>query len=164
MKSADIKAQEGKALDSKDRRILEILQKEGRISVAELASRLNMSDTPCLRRIKKLEQNGYIDGYSARLNAASLQLKVVVYAFIRLSENSDRHADQFEHEMSQLEQVLECSVITGGHDYLLKIVAHDLLEYERFVKRRLGSLKCIASIESTVVLKQTFSRHQLPVN
>ena len=153
-----------KSLDIKDKQILEILQREGRISVAELATRLNMSDTPCLRRIKKLEQNGYIDGYSARLNAQALQLDVVVYAFIRLIENSDSYAEQFEREMSQLEQILECSVITGSHDYLLKIVAHDLLEYERFVKRKLGSLKCIASIESTVVLKQTFSRHQLPVD
>ncbi|QYJ85934.1 Lrp/AsnC family transcriptional regulator [Shewanella mesophila] len=153
-----------KSLDSKDKLILEILQKEGRISVAELATRLNMSDTPCLRRIKKLEQGGYIDGYSARLSAQALQLNVVVYAFIRLTENSDRYADQFEQAISQLEQILECSVITGSHDYLLKIVAHDLLEYERFVKRKLGSLKCIASIESTVVLKQTFSRHQLPVD
>ena len=153
-----------KALDSKDKQILIILQKEGRISVAELATRLNLSDTPCLRRIKRLEQDGYIQGYSARLDAQALALDVVVYASVRLTENSDSYAEQFEQQMALLDPVLECSVITGAHDYLLKIVAHNLLEYERFVKQSLGSLKCIASIESTVVLKQTFSRHQLPIN
>ncbi|MCG9748308.1 Lrp/AsnC family transcriptional regulator [Shewanella sp. Isolate8] len=150
-------------LDSKDKQILSILQEEGRLPVAELANRLNLSDTPCLRRIKKLEQAGFIQGYSARLDPKSLSLNVIVYAFVRLTENSAAYGELFEQEMSRLPQVQECSVITGAHDYLLKIVAHDLLEYEGFVKHSLGGLKCIASIESTVVLKQTFSRHQLPV-
>jgi len=87
----------------------------------------------------------------------------VIYVFIRLTENSNISADLFENAMKKLPEVLECSVITGSHDYLLKIIANDLLSYESFVKKSLGSLTCISSIESTVVLKQTFARGELPI-
>ena len=150
-------------IDSKDLKILSILQSKGRIAISELATRLNMSDTPCLRRVKKLEKAGVISGYSAQINPEELGLNAMVYVFIRLTENSNTSADQFENAMKKLPQVLECSVITGSHDYLLKIIANDLLDYESFVKKSLGSLTCIASIESTVVLKQNFSRAELPM-
>jgi len=150
-------------LDSKDLNILAILQKQGRIAISELAARLNMSDTPCLRRVRKLEQTGVISGYAAQIEPKEVGLNVVVYAFVRLTENSDHHAERFETAMQSLEQVMECSVVTGAHDYVLKIVASDLLSYESFVKKSLGSLNCIAGIESTVVLKQNFSRNTLPL-
>ena len=150
-------------IDRKDLKILSILQGKGRIAITELATKLNMSDTPCLRRVKKLEQAGVISGYSAQINADAVGLKAMVYAYIRLTEKSNISADLFENAMKKLPEVLECSVITGSHDYLLKIIANDLLGYESFVKKSLGSLTCIASIESTVVLKQTFARGELPI-
>ncbi len=150
-------------LDSKDKALLTILQTQGRISMAELAQQVNLSDTPCLRRVKKLENAGLISGYGAQLNRRALGLNVLVYVFIRLSVNSDSLAQQFEQTVAELEQVLECSVVTGAYDYLLKIVADDLEGYERFVKKGLGRLDFIATIESTVVLKQTFSRNSLPI-
>ena len=150
-------------MDNKDLSILSILQSKGRIAISELANRLNMSDTPCLRRVKKLEQAGVISGYSAQVNPQAVGLNALVYVFVRLTENSNDNADVFEKAMENLAQVTECSVITGAHDYLLKIIAADLLSYERFVKKSLGSLKCIASVESTVVLKQTFSKSALPL-
>ncbi len=150
-------------MDNKDRNILAILQRQGRIAISELAARLNMSDTPCLRRVRKLEQTGVISGYGAQIDPKEVGLNVVVYAFVRLKENSDQYAIIFEESMESLEQVMECSVVTGAHDYLLKIVASDLLSYESFVKKSLGSLNCIAGIESTVVLKQNFSRNTLPL-
>ncbi|ABV89234.1 Lrp/AsnC family transcriptional regulator [Shewanella pealeana] len=150
-------------MDNKDRNILAILQRQGRIAISELAARLNMSDTPCLRRVRKLEQTGVISGYGAQIDPKEVGLNVVVYAFVRLKENSDQYAILFEESMENLEQVMECSVVTGAHDYLLKIVASDLLSYESFVKKSLGSLNCIAGIESTVVLKQNFSRNTLPL-
>ncbi|MCL1138076.1 Lrp/AsnC family transcriptional regulator [Shewanella pneumatophori] len=150
-------------MDNKDRNILAILQRQGRIAISELAAKLNMSDTPCLRRVRKLEQSGVISGYAAQIDPKEVGLNVVVYAFVRLKENSDQHAILFEESMENLEQVMECSVVTGAHDYLLKIVASDLLSYESFVKKSLGSLNCIAGIESTVVLKQNFSRNILPL-
>lgn len=150
-------------MDKKDLKLLDVLQNQGRISISELATQLNMSDTPCLRRVKKLEQDKVITGYSAQLDSQKLGWNVVVFAFIRLTENSDELGEAFEQAVKELKPVMECSVVTGAHDYLLKIVAKDLVSYERFVKKSLGSLKCISSIESTVVLKQNFARTALPV-
>lgn len=150
-------------LDNKDKAIVEILQRDGRISMSELAQAVNLSDTPCLRRVKKLEQAGVIENYQATLNRQAFNLNVLVYAFVRLSANSDKLATQFEQTVSSLAQVLECSVVTGAYDYLLKIIAEDLEDYESFVKKSLGTMDYIATIESTVVLKQTFSRNTLPI-
>ena len=150
-------------LDKKDKLIVERLQRNGRISMSDLAQEVNLSDTPCLRRVKKLEQAGVIEGYQATLNRQAFNLNVLVYAFVRLSANSDKLATQFEQTVTSLEQVLECSVVTGAYDYLLKIIAEDLEDYEGFVKKSLGRIDYIATIESTVVLKQTFSRNVLPI-
>ena len=150
-------------MDSKDLRILSILQKNGRIPISELAIKLNMSDTPCLRRVKKLENAGVISGYTANIRADSLGFNAIVYVFVRLTENSNSNADLFEDSVMDLPEVLECSVISGSHDYLLKIISHDLLSYESFIKQSIGNLRCVSSIESTVVLKQTFSRQELPI-
>jgi DNA-binding Lrp family transcriptional regulator len=150
-------------LDKKDQQLLIALQANARMSVADLASHISLSDTPCLRRIKKLEQASIITGYHAAINPKALKLNVLVYAFVRLNQNSASAARQFEQHVEKLTHVLECSVISGSYDYLLKIIAHDLESYEQFVKHQLGSLNCIANIESTVVLKQSFSKKQLPL-
>lgn len=150
-------------LDKKDQQLLIALQTNARMSVADLASHISLSDTPCLRRIKKLEQANIITGYHAAINPKALKLNVLVYAFVRLNQNSASAALLFEQHVEKLTHVLECSVISGSYDYLLKIIAHDLESYEQFVKHQLGSLSCIANIESTVVLKQSFSKKQLPL-
>jgi DNA-binding Lrp family transcriptional regulator len=150
-------------LDNKDQQLLVALQSQARMSVSELANTINLSDTPTLRRIKKLEQEQVIIGYHAAINPKSLNLNVLVYAFVRLCQNSVSAAEQFEQHVEKLPHVLECSVISGSHDYLLKIISQDLESYEQFVKHQLGSLSCIANIESTVVLKQSFSKKQLPL-
>ena len=150
-------------LDNKDQQLLVALQSQARMSVSELANTINLSDTPTLRRIKKLEQEQVIIGYHAAINPKSLNLNVLVYAFVRLCQNSVSAAQQFERHVEKLPHVLECSVISGSHDYLLKIISQDLESYEQFVKHKLGSLSCIANIESTVVLKQSFSKKQLPL-
>lgn len=138
-------------LDKKDQQLLIALQANARMSVADLASHISLSDTPCLRRIKKLEQASIITGYHAAINPKALKLNVLVYAFVRLNQNSASAARQFEQHVEKLTHVLECSVISGSYDYLLKIIAHDLESYEQFVKHQLGNLSCIANIESTVV-------------
>lgn len=150
-------------LDNKDKQLLMALQSHARSSVAELASSVNLSDTPCLRRIKKLEQSQVITGYHAAINPQALSLNVLVYAFVRLNQNSASAANLFEQQVEKLPHVLECSVISGSYDYLLKIISKDLLSYESFVKHKLGTIECIANIESTVVLKQSFSKHHLPL-
>ena len=124
-------------LDKKDKAIVEKLQLNGRMSMSDLAQQVSLSDTPCLRRVKKLEQSGVIAGYQATLNRQALGLNVLVYAFVRLSANSDRFATEFEQAVADLDPVLECSVVTGAYDYLLKIIAEDLEGYESFVKKSL---------------------------
>ena len=104
-----------------------------------------------------------ISGYTANIRADSLGFNAIVYVFVRLTENSNSNADLFEDSVKDLPEVLECSVISGSHDYLLKIISHDLLSYESFIKQSIGNLRCVSSIESTVVLKQTFSRQELPI-
>lgn len=153
----------GVSMDQKDKEILHHLQKNGRMSISELAEKVSLSDTPCLRRVKKLESSGVISGYSALLDNKTLGLNVHIYAFVKLQSNTDNLAEQFESSVAELANVLECSVVSGGHDYLLKIVAKDLEDYERFVKKSLGKITAISAIESTVVLKQTFSKTALPI-
>ncbi|WP_404341581.1 Lrp/AsnC family transcriptional regulator [Pseudoalteromonas mariniglutinosa] len=150
-------------LDKKDQQLLNVLQANARTPVSELASMISLSDTPCLRRIKKLEAANVISGYHAAINPKAVGLHVSVYAFVRLNQNSVHAAEQFEQQIAKLAHVLECSVISGSYDYLLKIIAADLESYESFVKHQLGSIAGIANIESTVVLKQAFTNKHLPV-
>lgn len=150
-------------VDNKDREILDLLQKNGRMSISEIAVKVSLSDTPCLRRVKKLEEVGVISGYGAQLNNKELGLNVLIYAFIKLQGNTDKNAERFEQAALALDNVLECSVISGRHDYLLKVIAKDLEDYERFVKKSLGNISAINAIESTVVLKQTFAKTSLPL-
>ncbi|OUS67829.1 transcriptional regulator [Pseudoalteromonas sp. A601] len=151
------------SLDKKDRELLIRLQDNARSPISQLANEVNLSDTPCLRRIKKLENTGVISGYHGAVNPKKIGLNVLVYAFVRLNQNSVSAANSFEEQVEKLAYVLECGVISGSYDYLLKIVATDLESYEHFVKYKLGSIDCIANIESTIVLKQAFSKKQLPL-
>ena len=150
-------------LDKKDQELLAHLQTNARSSIAQLATTVNLSDTPCLRRIKKLESTGVISGYHAAIDPKRIGLNVLVYAFVRLNQNSVAAANAFEEQVEKLQHVQECAVVSGSYDYLLKVVATDLEAYEHFVKYKLGSIDYIANIESTVVLKQTFNKKQLPL-
>ena len=150
-------------MDKKDKEILIQLQKNGRMSISELAEKVSLSDTPCLRRVKKLEASGVISDYRALLDNKAVGLNVHVYAFVKLQANTDKLAEQFESSVAELDNVHECSVVSGSHDYLLKVVAKDLEDYERFVKKSLGKITAISAIESTVVLKQNFHKTQLPI-
>ncbi|WP_440054645.1 Lrp/AsnC family transcriptional regulator [Pseudoalteromonas sp. T1lg65] len=149
--------------DSKDITLLNALQGNARLSNSALAERANLSDTPCLRRIKRLEESGVIVGYHAAINREKVGLNVLVYVFVRLNENSEKAANLFESHVENLAHVLSCSVVSGSYDYLLEVIVEDLPSYEQFVKHRLGDCGVISAIESTIVLKQTFSRNQLPI-
>jgi len=150
-------------LDGVDRKILRVLQREGRISNAELSERINLSPTPCLRRVKKLEDAGVIGRYVAELDPAKLGLKVSAYVFVRLERNSTVNAERFEEAIRTLQQVEECSVLSGEYDYLVKVVAEDLEDYERFIKQRLAAIEEVDTINTTIILKQVMSRQPLPV-
>ncbi|MEJ8566230.1 Lrp/AsnC family transcriptional regulator [Elongatibacter sediminis] len=150
-------------LDRTDLRILDALQTEGRISNVELAERLNLSPTPVARRWRRLEREGYLTGYSARIDAARVGLTVTSYVSVRLRANDWRTASAFEDGVKTLPNVIECCVVSGSSDYLLRVVAASLEDYEQFLKRELAGLEAVASIDSTIVLSQVIERTELPL-
>jgi DNA-binding Lrp family transcriptional regulator len=151
-----------KILDRIDCRILQELQEDGRLSNVELAERVNLSPTPCARRLRRLETEGYIRGYTAIVDPRLIGYSVTAYAFIRLSSNGWQAAEAFEKAVRNLPAVMECSVVSGSSDYLLRIVARDLQDYERFVKRELAVIDAIGTIDSTIVLNRVLDRTVLP--
>jgi len=150
-------------LDSTDRRILSLLEQNARISNAELAEQVNLSPTPCLRRLRKLEASGLIRGYSASLDEKKLGLNASALVFVNLDKNTQENAERFEQALRSLPEVMECWVVAGRHDYVLRVVTQDLDHYERFVKRCLAVLDEVADLESIIVLKQSLFRRHLPL-
>jgi Lrp/AsnC family leucine-responsive transcriptional regulator len=149
--------------DSVDRKILSILVKNARISNAELAEKVNLSPTPCLRRLRKLESTGLIRGYAALLDEKALGLQASALLFVNLEKNNKENAEQFEAAVKLLPEVLECFVVAGRHDYVLRIVTRDLDDYARFIKERLAVLEKIADLESIIILKQILLQKNLPL-
>ena len=149
-------------LDAVDLRLLEILQEDGRITNLEMAERLGLSPTPVARRWKRLEEEGYIRGYTALVDRKRVGYAVTAYIMVRLRSNNWQMAQQFEQSVAQLDYVMDCAVVTGNADYLLRITARDLEDYERFVKHELAVIDPVETIDSTIVLSQTVERFRLP--
>ncbi len=152
-----------KDLDATDRRLLDLLQQHGRLTNVELAERLNLSATPVARRWRRLEEQGYINGYSALIDRKRAGFTVMAYVSVRLRSNEWQTAEAFEQAVRDLANVMECSVVSGSSDYLLRVVAHDLEDYERFLKHELAVIDAINTVDSTIVLNQIVSRSQLPL-
>lgn len=138
-------------MDRKDRQILRALQRNGRMTNQDLAAEVNLSPSPCLRRVKLLEKSGAIKGYSADVDAAVYGLPVTAFVRVSLDSHSEATVRQFEEDIRRVEQVLECFVMTGSSDYLLRVVVADLPDYERFVRKSLHPIGGIASIDSSFV-------------
>lgn len=150
-------------LDAVDRRILRILQSEGRISVSDLADRIGISATPCLRRLRALEENGYISHYSAVLDQNHLGLPVSVFLQVKIANQAEQALSQFENAVSKWPEVVECYLMTGPRDYLLRVVCPDVAGYEKFLKEKMTRLTGIASMESSFALRQIKYTNALPV-
>lgn len=150
-------------LDSIDLKILAALQANGRLSNVELAERVGLSPSPCLRRVRLLEQAGVIDRYVALIDQGAVGLPVSVFISIKLEHQQEEDLDRFEAEVSAYPEVLECYLMTGTQDYLLRVVVADLAAYERFLKTKLTRVKNVASIESSFALKQVKYNNVLPL-
>ncbi len=150
-------------LDPIDRKILAILQKDSRVTMQDLAERVGLSVSPCHRRVKLLEENGVITRYSAMVDQKSLGLHVSVFISIKLERQKEEDLDRFAKAISGWSEVLECYLMTGNRDYLLRVVAADLASYETFLKTKLTRLNGIASIESSFALSQVKYSISLPV-
>ena len=138
-------------IDATDRKILRALQRNGRITNLDLAAEVNLSPSPCLRRLRNLEANGAITGYSMTVDAKTYGLPVEAIVQIRLNKHIRETVEYFETRMCDIPEVLECFVMTGLSDYLLRVVVHDLEDYERFVRERLHSIGGISSIDTSFV-------------
>ena len=152
-----------KALDDIDRKILAVLQTDGRISLADLSAKVSLSPSPCLRRIRMLERVGIIARYAAVLSQDKVGLPVSVFVSIKLESQREQALERFNKAIAKWPEVLECYLMTGPRDYLLRIVVADLSAYERFLKEKLTKVDGIASIESSFALAQVKYSHVLPI-
>jgi DNA-binding Lrp family transcriptional regulator len=154
---------DGEGLDALDRAILRQLQRDGRLSNVELAKRVRLSPSPCLRRVKLLEERGYISGYTALLDRVKLRRALHVMVMVSLTSQRQEVLESFEREVAQLEDVLECYLIAGEADYLVTVAVEDLEAYQRFFTKRLGELPGVASLKSMITMKAVKSTTALPV-
>lgn len=150
-------------LDAIDRRILALLQKEGRISNAELALRVHLSPSACHRRVQRLEEAGVISGYVALLDARALRRQTTVFVEITLSGQADEVLDAFEKAVRQIPDVLECHLMAGTADYLLKIVVEDTDDFARIHRQHLARLPGVAQMHSSFALRTVFRTTAIPV-
>lgn len=150
-------------LDDIDRKILEVLQEDARISNVDLAERVGLSASPCLRRVRELETRGYLRSYVALLDPARVGLPVSVFVQVRLERQADRGLESFEKSVLARPEVMECYLMTGDADYLLRVVVPDVAAFERFLLEHLTRIPGVASIKSSFALKQVKYRTALPL-
>ena len=150
-------------LDAIDRRLLAALQENGRLSATELSEKVGLTTSPCLRRIRQLEQEGVIKGYSTVVDQTKVGLPVSVFVSIKLERQREDTMQRFEAAIRRWPEVVECYLMTGTRDYLLRVVARDLTDYERFLKQTLTRLDGVASIESSFALAQVKHSAALPI-
>ncbi len=150
-------------LDATDRRILTVLQKQGRISNADLSEQVNLSPSACHRRVERLEQSGYIDSYVALLNARKLGRPTTVFVEITLSGQADEVLEAFEREVKKVPAVLECHLMAGTADYLLKVIVEDTEDFARIHRQYLARLPGVAQMHSSFALRTVFKTTAIPV-
>jgi len=147
-------------MDNIDQKIIRELQQDARLTNQALSERIGLSPSPCLRRVRALEDRGVLVGYSALVDQEQYGLPINVFVSIRLDAQTDEAMQAFEKAIHQLEEVLECYLMTGARDYLLKVVSKSLKSYERFVRERLTTIPHIASLESSFAFGQV-KRHPI---
>jgi Lrp/AsnC family transcriptional regulator, leucine-responsive regulatory protein len=152
------------AFDRIDKRILEELQKNGRLSNLELADKVGLSASPCLRRVKQLEEAGLITGYVALLNASKLGLKLMALVQISMDRHTPDRFEHFEAAVKTYPQILECILITGqSADYQLKVLVKDMEEYQDFLLNHVTRIAGVTDVHSSFVLRQVVSTTALPL-
>ena len=137
------------SVDNIDRKIIAELQKDGRLTNQELSERVNLSPSPCLRRVKILENDGIIKGYTVLVDEKAYGLPIIAFVRIRLNSHSAETIQNFEKSIQDEGQILECYIMTGSHDYLLRVLVESLSDYENFIRKRLQPLPGIASIDTS---------------
>jgi len=151
-------------LDRTDRRILNALQHNGRIANVDLARAVNLTPTPCLERVKRLEREGFITRYVAILDPVKANAALCAYIEVQLTSTTTEAISQFNQQMMDLDEVLECQMVAGGFDYLIKIRVADMQHYQRFLGEKLSAIKGISQTHTYVVIEDVKSQTALQIN
>ncbi|MCS3806160.1 DNA-binding Lrp family transcriptional regulator [Chromobacterium alkanivorans] len=150
-------------LDAVDMRILRALQRDANRTNVELAQQTGLSPTPCLRRVHLLEEQGVIEGYVAMLNPAAVDLKFTAFVRVTLERQDKTTVERFAKEIEQAPEVLECHLMAGSYDYLLRVIAKDLDDYQRFQMEILTRIEGVRNVETEIPLKRVKQTSQLPI-
>lgn len=147
------------SLDKIDRQILALLRENARISNLELAESVNLSPTPCARRVKQLEDSGIITGYSVTTDPIKLGYQLSVYIAISMDKHTAERFSNFEKKLREFPEVVSCSIVTGrSEDYLIKALVKDMAHYEEFLLHRLNRIEGIAQVHTSFELRQVFEK------
>lgn len=150
-------------LDRIDRRILEILQRDGRLPNNELAAKVNLSPSPCLRRVRSLEEAGVIKRYVALLDPLKIGLGLLAYVSVKLEKKGHMQAEEFSRAVNAWPEVIECFSMTGDMDYLLRVHVRDLGDFSRFVMNKLLKQSCVVDVKSSFALERIKETTAVPV-
>ena len=145
-------------LDQFDRRILSELHKNARLTHQELSERVGLSASPCARRIKRLENDGYIEGYAARIDESKLGFDLSMFVSVRLDRQVDDRLVSFEAELRKRTEIVDCWLMTGSFDYLMRIVVRDMAEFEHFLTAHLTKIPGVASLETSIPIRRVCDR------
>lgn len=151
------------ALDKTNKKILAELQQDGRISNLELASRVNLSQAACLERVRKLQEAGYILGYTARLNPELLDVALLVFIEVVLDRTTPDVFDEFKRAVNRVPEVLECHMVAGGFDYLIKVRVKDMAAYRTFLGKSLLQLKGVRETHTYAVIEEVKNSSVFPI-
>jgi Lrp/AsnC family transcriptional regulator, leucine-responsive regulatory protein len=151
------------SLDRVDLKILEYLQEDGQLTNLQLADMIGLSATPCARRVRKLEDEGYIASYRASLNRIKIGLRMTVFVNIRLNNHQEKSVEQFEQQIIDMDEVINCHIISGSYDYILEIVVEDLTSYENTI-RKLQRFKHVQDINSNFSIRSVKRAELLPLS
>ena len=150
-------------LDRIDLRLLAELQQDARLTVAELAERVSLSPSPCWRRVKRLEQAGYIEGYHARLSAPRLGYGITAFVSVVMGSHTREVARAFEARLQDIPEIIACHNVSGQYDFLLEVVAADLAAYGEFARNVLQDLPGVTELHSSFSLKSLKDQRKLPL-
>lgn len=150
-------------LDRIDRQLLARLQRDGRAAVSQLAREVHLTVTPTLERVRRLENSGYIEGYFARLSPARLGLGLLAYVEVQLDRTTPDAFEHFKQAMLAHDEVMECHMVAGGFDYLLKVRVTDMERYRRFLGDRIAAVRGVQQTHTYFVMEEVKSTHRIVV-
>ena len=150
-------------IDALDLKILDHLQSDGRVTNQDLADRIGLSPSPCLRRVRQLESAGVIAGYVALVEPEAVGLSVTAFVRVRLDRQDDRHLEAFENAVAQFPEVMECYLMTGEADYQLRVLVGSLAEFEEFLRHRLTRIEGVGQVTTSFALRPVVYKTALPV-